>query len=100
MAARRKKSGEEYWREQINGLSGPFPEVGRLPPELEVIPQDIRIRRGKFTKMSFDVYLFTDIEDNRSFMISNNQKMWDFGEMTLPEAIVKAKRRGGTAPSE
>jgi hypothetical protein len=91
MAARRV-SPDDFWRNQINALTGPFPEVGAHPPEME-LEAATTAKRGRFMKMSFDVFLFADIEENKCLMIYNQQRMWDYGEMTLVEALAKAKRR-------
>lgn len=84
-------SGEDFWRQAINSLSGPFPEVGNTPPEMEV-ETETKDRQGRFLKMSFDVFLFTDDKDNKCYMIYNQQRMWDYGQMALSEALLKAKR--------
>ena len=97
----------DYWKNIINSLTGPFPEVGDDPPTEEstsltpVIPKVTKTfngidpdAMGKLSKITMNIYFFFDNESNKQFLMQD-QRMLDLGEMTLSEAaeIVKRSKR-------
>jgi len=82
------------WRQIVNGLTGPFPEVGSGPSEIE--SQDRQRLElddmGEFHKLSMVIYFFTDNETGKTF---TTQRHWltEFGEVSLREALSAIKRK-------
>lgn len=92
----RKKNPEDYWKNTINSMIGPFPEMGIEPPDLESI-NDGRAHLetlGNFSKVTLDVYFFLNSKENKYFTMQT-QVMTDFGEISLGKAVemVRKKKR-------
>lgn len=98
----------DYWAKIINGMTGPFPEVGADPPILESttieateVTKEVKTSSeinpeavGNLSRVTMDLYFFMDSETSKYFLMQN-QIMRDLGEMTLEEAaeIVKKHKR-------
>lgn len=59
------------WEQIVNGLAGPFPEVGLAPPQIET--EDTDVPTGEFYKLSMIVYFFTDDKTGKTY---TTQKHW------------------------
>lgn len=93
-----KKNDGDFWKNVINSITAPFPEVGSAPPVEETI-KDAKAFNGidpnsvgNFSRITLDIYFFMDTKSNKYFMMQS-QKMVDLGEMTLGEAAEIVKRR-------
>lgn len=85
----------DFWKQIINSLTGPFPEVGQEAPETELIKDSDGINidvKGNFFRVSMDIYFFLDLESGKYYTMQN-QTMHDFGEMDLGAAIELAKKK-------
>lgn len=95
-------NGEEFWRDTINSLRGPFPEIGADPPieeiakieepEKELINGIDQNSSGNLSKITMDVYFFMD-DDTHKYYMMQSQTMTDYGELTLKKAIEMVKRK-------
>lgn len=81
---------EEFWREQINGLSAALPEDGLTAPDRETIPNKKPLKEGKrkvqVQKIITQVYVITDTE-GKAYTALTSQKMILLGQMTLERAL-------------
>lgn len=92
MTPRSKKPDEFDWRKLVNEMEvGPFAEQDDDEPPSEMEENEEEEPTGRYTKLVFEVNLFTTTEPNKCVMIVSSQRMFDFGMMTLSEAVVKAK---------
>lgn len=91
MTPRSKKPDEFDWRKLVNELEvAPFAEQDDNESSSEVEEEE-ETPHGRYTKLVFEVNLFTSEKNDRCFMIYSTQRMFDFGVMSLPDAIAKAK---------
>lgn len=98
MASKSRKQPEEFdWRGLINKLEvAPLPEDGLSAPseDPEVDEtEDVESRSGRYTRLLFEVNLFTLDSNDKCFVILSKQRMFDFGAMTLGDAIKKSKEK-------
>lgn len=95
-------SSEDFWRQQINALNVPLPEIGSDPPASETEQGEKKVliggidpdSAGNFSKITIDVYFFLNPATNKYFMMQT-QNMMDYGEISFKKAteIVKRKQR-------
>lgn len=101
--ARKAANPEDFWRNVINKIEGPFPEVGIGPPIPEVIkveeepkpdvpPALDLTQTGNFSRVTMELYFFLDGNTQKYFTMQN-QNITDFGEMTLGKAVQIVRRR-------
>lgn len=93
---------DDFWKDVINGLQIPAPDMSTLenPSEtIEAVDEESKETAkydlksvGQFSRVSMDVYFFTDNETKKFFMMQH-QSMEDMGEMTLKKATEIVKRR-------
>ena len=82
------------WRTVINGLTGPFPEVGADPSPTE--SQDRQKLElddmGEFSRLSMVIYFFTDNETGKTF---TTQRHWltEYGDVSLRDALSEIKKK-------
>jgi hypothetical protein len=80
------------WENIINGLTGPFPEVGSNPPDIEMFkkkfnPDDL----GQFSKLTTEIYFFVDKDTKKTY---TKEKHWivEYGEVSLKDAQEAIKK--------
>lgn len=91
---------ESFWRKTLEGLRGPFPEIGDDPPAIELEEEEEKPTiggidpdaLGNFSRLTMDVWFFMNTETNKYYMMQS-QGMTDYGEKVLREAVEMVKRR-------
>jgi hypothetical protein len=78
---------DELFKDFIEGLDIQLSDKGLEVPELERMSEDNL--PGHVLKFTIETYLFMDHARVKYYMLSNNQKMQDMGEMTLKDTIAK-----------
>jgi len=94
-------NSEEFWRNAINGLRGPLPEVGADPPTIEEVTEEEDKELiggydpdslGNFSKITVDIFFFMNPMEHKYYMMQA-QNMTDYGEIKLSKAAEIAKRK-------
>jgi len=91
---------EDFWRNAINGLDIPLPEIGTDPPQEEQIVEERTDlinglppeTKGNFSKVTMDIYFFMSPIAQKYFMMQA-QNMTDYGEVSVKRAVEIVKRR-------
>lgn len=97
--SRKKKKLDIDWRSIINGLPGPFPEVGDDPPDMEMIPEEEPPNKfnlkmdtvGEYSKLIVEIHFFNVPETGKKYTMQNHL-MEDYGELTLKEVLQSIKK--------
>lgn len=86
---------EINWKEEVNKLTGPFPEVGMGAPQMELLEvkkSKLKLEgKGQFSKLSTEIFFFVDKQTGKTYTM---QKHWltEYGEVSLREALIAVKK--------
>lgn len=87
------------WEKEIEGLTGPFPEVGSDPPAMESITVEQPKKKnlpdlddiGEFTKIITEVFIFEDFDNGKRYSMQRHE-VEDYGEMTMRDALISIRK--------